>query len=327
MGDLEPYMDENFLRQAFNQMGENFRNVKIMKNKFTGAFMGYCFLEFDDEDMALKVLHKLNGKVLPSSSPPKRFKLNHANYGKDSTYNRDFSIFVGDLGLEVDDLELYKTFASRFPSVRIAKVVLDASGRSKGFGFIRFADEYEQQQALIQMQGYTGLGSKPLRVSPATQKRPTPATVTPTTTASPTPDYSSYYYSQSYDQYPNYYQQWPDYSQYYNYSNYYGYGYGYTPDYQQYAMMNYDMSGATAGVTAASTQAAYEVPDVTIEEHDSPFDIEKENLNVMERSEVSDSRKWILQVARWISVDAIRLFQSRAVSHLKMIAICLIVSY
>ncbi len=44
-------------------------------------------------------------------------------------------------------------------------VVLDASGFSKGYGFIRFGDEQEQQTALISMMGISGLGSKPLKVS------------------------------------------------------------------------------------------------------------------------------------------------------------------
>uniref|UniRef100_T1IX77 tRNA selenocysteine-associated protein 1 n=1 Tax=Strigamia maritima TaxID=126957 RepID=T1IX77_STRMM len=287
MGDLEPYMDETFLRNAFNQMGENFRNVKIMKNKYTGAFMGYCFLEFENEETALRVLHKLNGRILPNSSPPKRFKLNHANYGKDHAYNREFSLFVGDLSLDVDDLALYKAFGSRYPSVRAAKVVLDASGRSKGFGFIRFADEYEQQQALIQMQGYTGLGSKPLRVSPATQKRPTTATTTATT---PPTDYSRYY--QQYEQYQNYYSAWQDYSQqYYNYA--YNYNY-YNYDYQQQqpqTQVGYDAIGG------AGAAVVYDTSDITVEEHDTILDTNRENYEYMARSEDLYSA---MEESRWI---------------------------
>uniref|UniRef100_A0A646QD93 tRNA selenocysteine-associated protein 1 n=1 Tax=Hemiscolopendra marginata TaxID=943146 RepID=A0A646QD93_9MYRI len=295
MGDLEPYMDDAFLRQAFSEMGENFRSVKIMKNKFTGTILGYCFLEFDSEETALRVLHKLNGRILPNSSPPKRFKLNHANYNKEHAYTKEFSLFVGDLSLEVDDFAFYKAFASRYPSVRAAKVVLDTSGRSRGFGFIRFADESDQQQALIQMQGYTGLGTKPIRISLATQKRveiqyqtrpdvltgPT-VTTTPTTTTTAqqvtTQDYSQYY--QNYDQYQTYYNQWQEYSQYYNYAYNYGYGYGYGTDYQT-GMYGYDTTGALTG----TAEGTYEVADITVEEHDDPLDIDKENEEYMKRSE------------------------------------------
>ena len=43
-------------------------------------------------------------------------------------------------------------------------VVLDESGGSKGFGFIRFGNETEQQTALTTMQGIAGLGGKPIKV-------------------------------------------------------------------------------------------------------------------------------------------------------------------
>ena len=42
--------------------------------------------------------------------------------------------------------------------------MLDDSGFSKGFGFIRFNNETEQQTALTRMQGVSGLGGKPLKV-------------------------------------------------------------------------------------------------------------------------------------------------------------------
>ncbi len=43
-------------------------------------------------------------------------------------------------------------------------MVLDAAGYSKGYGFIRFGNEQEQQTALISMQGIGGLGSKGIKV-------------------------------------------------------------------------------------------------------------------------------------------------------------------
>jgi len=33
-------------------------------------------------------------------------------------------------------------------------VILDANGFSKGYGFVRFADEDEQKDALLQMNGF-----------------------------------------------------------------------------------------------------------------------------------------------------------------------------
>lgn len=50
-------------------------------------------------------------------------------------------------------------------------VVMDQSGKSKGFGFIRFSEESDQQRALIEMQHMTGLGRRPIKVSLASIKK------------------------------------------------------------------------------------------------------------------------------------------------------------
>ena len=49
-------------------------------------------------------------------------------------------------------------------------MVLDESGFSKGYGFVRFGSEAEQQHALSSMSGEMGLGSKPIKTSMANQK-------------------------------------------------------------------------------------------------------------------------------------------------------------
>ena len=51
----------------------------------------------------------------------------------------------------------------RYQTVRCAKVVLDENGYSKGYGFVRFGAEAEQQHALANMTGEMGLGSKPIK--------------------------------------------------------------------------------------------------------------------------------------------------------------------
>ena len=114
-------------------------------------------------------MHRLGGKVIPNSNPPVRFKLNH-NSTRLAPGEPDTSIWVGDLTPDVDDFALYQYFTQRYTSVRCAKVVLDDNGFSKGYGFVRFGMESEQQHALTNMSGEMGLGAKPLKVSMANQK-------------------------------------------------------------------------------------------------------------------------------------------------------------
>ena len=45
--------------------------------------------------------------------------------------------FVSCILIQVDDFALYRFFTGRYTSVKCAKVVLDESGFSKGYGFVR----------------------------------------------------------------------------------------------------------------------------------------------------------------------------------------------
>ncbi|XP_054924512.1 tRNA selenocysteine 1-associated protein 1-like [Dermacentor andersoni] len=196
MGDLEPTMDEYFVQQAFSMMGENPVHVKIIRDRLTGLPRGYGFLDFGDEEAAERALLRCNGKPIPNAMQPKMFRLNHANnstggggggggggyqqgysngggggrpqYGSSSN---ELSMFVGDLSADVDDTLLYQAFSQRYPSVRAAKVVLDPTGLSKGFGFVRFSDGTEYQEALVDMQHSLLVGSKPIRVGVANPRR------------------------------------------------------------------------------------------------------------------------------------------------------------
>lgn len=183
IGGLEPYMNEEFLQIAMNQLGQDgVVSIKVMTNKFTGEPAGYGFINFDSDQRAILTMHRLGGKVIPNSAPPVRFKLNH-NSTRLQPGEADTSIWVGDLTPDVDDYALFQFFSQRYQTVRCAKVVLDESGFSKGYGFVRFGAESEQQHALGNMTGEMGVGSKPIKVSMANQKNRATGAGTPATGA------------------------------------------------------------------------------------------------------------------------------------------------
>jgi len=170
MGELEPWVDENFVRNLWFQMGEQV-SVKMIRDKFSGSNAGYCFVDFSSPQAAAKAL-SLNGQPMPNS--PRPFKLNWASGGglADRRDDRgpEYSIFVGDLGPEVNEYVLVSLFQSRFPSCKSAKIMTDPlSGMSRGYGFVRFSDESDQQRALSEMQGVY-CGNRPMRISTATPK-------------------------------------------------------------------------------------------------------------------------------------------------------------
>lgn len=110
---------------------------------------GYCFVDFSSTAAASKAL-SLNGTIIPGTT--RLFKLNWASGGgltdrkyevvdfalKIFIYFRDdrepeFSIFVGDLGPEVNEYLLVSLFQSRYPSCKSAKIMTDlVSGMSRG---------------------------------------------------------------------------------------------------------------------------------------------------------------------------------------------------
>ncbi|KAL1862875.1 hypothetical protein VTK73DRAFT_6594 [Phialemonium thermophilum] len=170
MGEMEGWMDENFIKNLFQSvLGENVQ-VKVIRDRNSGN-AGYCFVEFNTPEAAQKALN-LNGTPVPNST--RVFKLNWASGGglvdRRDDRGPEYSIFVGDLGPEVNEFVLVSLFQSRFPSCKSAKIMTDAvTGQSRGYGFVRFSDEADQQRALIEMQGVY-CGNRPMRISTATPK-------------------------------------------------------------------------------------------------------------------------------------------------------------
>ncbi|KAK4454531.1 mrna binding post-transcriptional regulator [Podospora aff. communis PSN243] len=170
MGEMEGWMDENFVKNVFSTvLGENVQ-VKVIRDRNSGN-AGYCFVEFNTPEAAQKAL-QLTGTPVPNST--RVFKLNWASGGglvdRRDDRGPEFSIFVGDLGPEVNEFVLVSLFQSRFPSCKSAKIMTDAmTGQSRGYGFVRFSEESDQQRALVEMQGVY-CGNRPMRISTATPK-------------------------------------------------------------------------------------------------------------------------------------------------------------
>ncbi|KAJ7241513.1 hypothetical protein B0H12DRAFT_43935, partial [Mycena haematopus] len=116
-------------------------------------------------------------------------------------YPKEYSIFVGDLAPETSNSDLVAVFRNPvlglrndrapkfirpFASCKSAKIMLDpVTGVSRGYGFVRFTDEADQQRALIEMHGLYCL-SRPMRISPATAKfKPPQAELLPASASEP----------------------------------------------------------------------------------------------------------------------------------------------
>lgn len=80
-------------------------------------------------------------------------------------------LFVGGLSWGTTDESLRQAFTG-FGEVTEAKVITDRdTGRSRGFGFVTFAQEEEAKAAISKMDG-TSLDGKVIRVNEAQEKSP-----------------------------------------------------------------------------------------------------------------------------------------------------------
>lgn len=76
----------------------------------------------------------------------------------------DFRLFCGDLGNEVSDEVLAHSF-SRYASFQRARVVRDKyTHKSKGYGFVSFADPFDCAKALREMNGKY-IGNRPVKLT------------------------------------------------------------------------------------------------------------------------------------------------------------------
>ncbi|TFK46901.1 hypothetical protein OE88DRAFT_836385 [Heliocybe sulcata] len=216
-GGLEAWMDEEYAKQVCGLMNWNPTDIRVPHpppDPVSGQQAnnpGYCFLTFASPGQAASVLGQMNsgsnGPVLmPNSNKP--FTLNWASNVPSSSltssypppsaaptagqrYEKEYSIFVGDLPPEASNSDLVAVFRNPvlglrndrepkfvrpFLSCKSAKIMLDpVTGVSRGYGFVRFTDEADQQRALVEMHGLYCL-SRPMRISPATAKfKPPPS--------------------------------------------------------------------------------------------------------------------------------------------------------
>ena len=80
-------------------------------------------------------------------------------------------LFVGGLSWDTTDDGLRQAFAS-YGEITEAKVITDRdTGRSRGFGFVTFAQDDDAKTAISKMDG-TSLDGKTLKVNEAQEKSP-----------------------------------------------------------------------------------------------------------------------------------------------------------
>jgi len=112
-------------------------------------------------------------RELKNKKPKKMIRVAGGEVWEDKTLMdwdiNDFRLFCGDLGNDVTDQVLTRTF-SRYPSFQMAKVIRDKrSNKTKGYGFVSFKDPGDFTKAIKEMNGQF-VGSRPIKLSKSNWK-------------------------------------------------------------------------------------------------------------------------------------------------------------
>lgn len=164
LGNLDEKVTEGLLWELMVQFGPVV-NVHMPKDKVTGKYIGYGFVEYkneDDAEYATKVVNmvKLYGKPL---------KVNKAAADK-RIVDIGANIFLGNLDPEVDEKLLYDTFSAFGGITKTPTVLTDPeTGVSKGFGFISF-DTFEASDLAIECMNGQFLSNRAIVVQYAFRK-------------------------------------------------------------------------------------------------------------------------------------------------------------
>lgn len=160
VGNIHPQVTDPLLQEVFLTMGPIEGCKLIRKEKSSIGFVDY----YDRSSAALAIV-SLNGRHL--FGQPIKVNWAYASSQREDTSGH-FNIFVGDLSPEVTDATLFACF-SVYPSCSNAKVMWDqASGRSRGFGFVSFRNQQDAQSAINDLNG-KWLGSRQIRCNWATK--------------------------------------------------------------------------------------------------------------------------------------------------------------
>ena len=147
VGDLDPEVDERHLYDLFNQVGQVV-SVRVCSDLTTRRSLGYGYVNYSNPQDAARAIDVLN--FTPLNNKPIRIMYSHRDPSirKSGTGN----IFIKNLDKAIDHKALHDTFSS-FGHILSCKIATDASGQSKGYGFVQFDTEESAQNAIDKLNG------------------------------------------------------------------------------------------------------------------------------------------------------------------------------
>ncbi|CAN1323978.1 Polyadenylate-binding protein 2 [Linum perenne] len=147
VGDLDLNVTEEQIYDLFGQVGP-LVSVRICRDQATRRSLGYGYVNYNSSLDAARALELLN--FTPLNNRPIRIMYSH----RDPSVRKSGAgnIYIKNLDKAIDHKALHDTF-STFGTILSCKVATDASGQSKGYGFVQFDTDEAAKNAIDKLNG------------------------------------------------------------------------------------------------------------------------------------------------------------------------------
>ncbi|XAR64022.1 hypothetical protein NMG60_11024217 [Bertholletia excelsa] len=147
VGDLDFNVTDSQLYELFNEVGQVV-SVRVCRDLSTRRSLGYGYVNYSNPHDAARAMEVLNFTPLNGKSIRIMYSHRDPSIRKSGTAN----IFIKNLDKGIDNKALHDTFSS-FGNILSCKIATDASGQSKGYGFVQFDNEESAQNAIDKLNG------------------------------------------------------------------------------------------------------------------------------------------------------------------------------
>ncbi|XP_042424863.1 polyadenylate-binding protein 2-like isoform X2 [Zingiber officinale] len=164
VGDLQAGVTDAQVFDLFSQLGPVV-SVRVCRDADTRRSLGYGYVNYSNPLDAASALEVLNFTLLNN----KPIRIMYSNRDPSIRRSGAANIFIKNLDKTIGNKALHEIF-STFGTILSCKVAIDASGQSKGYGFVQFEQDDAAQAAINKLNGML-VNDKPVFVGPFLRKQ------------------------------------------------------------------------------------------------------------------------------------------------------------